>query len=301
MIERRVRRKEHFDGKTIFIRIDSMSQGNDENEQNRLFDHFQAEVPIVRSTGAFIDRWCVALEFTSFIFLSADSDRCVSPESISGFRHPIQSTVARTTRVLSTLLSVVAKSESHDKFKVTSTSVPYLAALVSVVEEVRTRCPVKNRSIIFSNASANASAAAANTGGGHASSHLPQSHSSTSIADIAGSTSLNISQGTFARRIKPWDPSYLDKTRKVSAASTIGHSRLLSIPPHARHYQSIDIENALPRMSTKPASTLVQLQPVKQSVPTIAVTPQILPESQPTTQVNRSDRREREGVRRRSF
>lgn len=63
----------------------------------------------------------------------------------------MQSTVVRTTRVLSTLLSVVAKSESHEKFKVTKTSVPYLAALVSVVEEVRTRCPVKNRPILMSN------------------------------------------------------------------------------------------------------------------------------------------------------
>lgn len=216
-----------------------------------------------------------------------------SLELISGFRHPMQSTVARTTRVLSTLLSIVAKSESHDKFKVTPTSVPYLAALVSVVEEVRTRCPVKHRSFIFSNSTSNTHVTQNHPTGtnpssaAHPLSHLPQSHSSTSIADIAGSTSLNIAQGNFVRRIKPWDPSYLDKTRKVSAVSTIGHSRLLSIPPHARHFQSIDIENALPRILTKPASTLVQLQQVKQSVPTISVTPQILPENQQTSQVHR--------------
>ena len=188
-------------------------------------------------------------------------------ESRLGFRHPIQSTVVRTTRVLSALLSIVAKSESHDKFKVTSTSAAYLAALVSVVEEVRTRCPVKNRS-------SNINAAASTTAR-----PLPQSHSSTSIADA---NSLSV----FTRRLKSWDPSYLEKTRKVGPLSGIGHSRLLSIPPHARHFQSVDIENAIPRILTKPASTLVQLQQVKQSViPTIAVTPQILPESQQIEQV----------------
>jgi hypothetical protein len=203
-----------------------------------------------------------------------------------GFRHPVQSTVVRTTRVLSTLLSIVAKSESHDKFKVTPTSIPYLAALVSVVEEIRTRCPVKNRSNFIppatttTNPSNVPSSSNVNT-----LSHLSQSHSSTSIADIAGSTSLNVQQGVFARRLKSWDLSYLDKTRKVGAASTINTSRLLSIPPYARYYQSMDIENAMPRILTKPASTLVQLPQVKQSVPTIAVTPQILPETQQSTQV----------------
>ncbi|CAF5138274.1 unnamed protein product, partial [Rotaria sp. Silwood1] len=35
---------------------------------------------------------------------------------------------------------------------------------------------------------------------------------------------------------------------------------------------------------TQPESTLVELQQVKQSVPTIAVTPQILPETQQTSE-----------------
>ncbi|CAF1129679.1 unnamed protein product [Rotaria sordida] len=206
---------------------------------------------------------------------------------IKGFRHPVQSTVVRTTRVLSNLLCITAKSESHDKFKVTPTSIPYLAALVSVVEEVRTRCPIKNRSNIFptSTNTNNLSSSNYSTTVVNPLSHLPQSHSSTSIADIAGSTSLNVQQGIFNRRLKSWDASYLDKTRKVSGVSTINSSRLLSIPPHARYYQSIDIENAIPRILTKPASTLVQLQQVKQSVPTIAVTPQILPETQQTSEV----------------
>ena len=78
----------------------------------------------------------------------------------------------------------------------------------------------------------------------------------------------------------------MDKSRKVGAISTINSARLVSIPPHARYYQSVDIENAIPRILTKPASTLVQLQQVKQSVPAISVAPQILLETQQTTPVS---------------
>ncbi len=180
-------------------------------------------------------------------------------------------------------MNIVAKSESHDKFKVTPTSIPYLAALVSVVEEIRTRCPVKNRSNVIPTATATATTTNIPSSNVNT---LSQSHSSTSIADIAGSTSLNVQQGVFARRLKSWDLTYLDKSRKVGGVSTINTSRLLSIAPHARYYQSMDIENAIPRILTKPASTLVQLQQVKRSAPTIAVTPQILPETQQSTQVS---------------
>lgn len=48
----------------------------------------------------------------------------------------MQNTVSRTIRLLTMLLGIVAKSEKRDKFQVTQTSVPYLAALVSVSEEV---------------------------------------------------------------------------------------------------------------------------------------------------------------------
>ena len=41
------------------------------------------------------------------------------------------------------IIGIVAKSEKRDKFQVTQTSVPYLAALVSVSEEVRCRCHLK--------------------------------------------------------------------------------------------------------------------------------------------------------------
>ena len=81
-------------------------------------------------------------------------------------------------------------------------------------------------------------------------SYLSQSHSSMSIADIAGSTSLNVQQGVATRRLKSWDSSYVDKTRKIgsSIVPTMSQSRLLPISLHTRYYPSGDIENAIPRI-----------------------------------------------------
>ena len=64
---------------------------------------------------------------------------------IKGYRHPSQATVTRTTRILSMLLSIVAKPHGRDKFEVTPHNVAYLAALVSVSEEVKLRCHVKHQ------------------------------------------------------------------------------------------------------------------------------------------------------------
>lgn len=63
---------------------------------------------------------------------------------IKGFRHPASSTVSRTTRVLGLLLDIVGKSGDKDKFAVTKDNIAYLAALVSVSDEVRSRCHVKH-------------------------------------------------------------------------------------------------------------------------------------------------------------
>ncbi|CAF4105521.1 unnamed protein product [Rotaria sordida] len=229
---------------------------------------------------------------------------------IKGFRHPVQSTVARTTRVLSALLSIVAKSESHDKFKVTPTSIPYLAALISVVEEVRTRCPVKHRPVIISS-TANSNSTNilplnySSISTIHSLSHLPQSYSTTSIADLSGtsssspsyvltnqtinSTLLNVQQSLYSRRQKSWDTSYIDRTRRIGGLLNVSGTRLLTVPSHVRHWHSFDIEHAVPRILTKPASTLVQLQQVKQVVPTISVTPQTTPETQQTPQISETN------------
>jgi neurofibromin 1 len=81
----------------------------------------------------------------------------------------------------------------------------------------------------------------------------------------------------------------MDKTRKVSGILTVSGTRLLTVQPHTRHWHSFDIEHAVPRILIKPASTLVQLQQVKRVVPTIAVTPQTVPETQQTSQITNSE------------
>ncbi|XP_067682311.1 neurofibromin-like isoform X6 [Haliotis asinina] len=64
---------------------------------------------------------------------------------LKGFRHPSPTTVSRTIRVLHQLLSITVKPSVRDKFEVTTQTVAYLAALVSVSEEVRSRCHLKHR------------------------------------------------------------------------------------------------------------------------------------------------------------
>ncbi|CAD6227786.1 GSCOCG00006244001-RA-CDS [Cotesia congregata] len=63
---------------------------------------------------------------------------------LKGYRHPTPTTVSRTSRVLTMLLAIVAKPFRRDKFEMTPESVAYLAALVSVSEEVRSRCHVRH-------------------------------------------------------------------------------------------------------------------------------------------------------------
>ncbi|XP_030756453.1 neurofibromin isoform X2 [Sitophilus oryzae] len=63
---------------------------------------------------------------------------------LKGYRHPTATTVSRTVRVLTMLLSIVAKPSRRDKFEVTPESVAYLTALIGYSEEVRSRCHVKH-------------------------------------------------------------------------------------------------------------------------------------------------------------
>ncbi|XP_069040597.1 neurofibromin isoform X4 [Lepisosteus oculatus] len=64
---------------------------------------------------------------------------------LKGYRHPSPTTVARTVRILHTLLALVGKHLNCDKFEVNTQSVAYLAALLTVSEEVRSRCSLKHR------------------------------------------------------------------------------------------------------------------------------------------------------------
>lgn len=64
---------------------------------------------------------------------------------LKGYRHPSPAIVARTVRILHTLLALVNKHRNCDKFEVNTQSVAYLAALLTVSEEVRSRCSLKHR------------------------------------------------------------------------------------------------------------------------------------------------------------
>uniref|UniRef100_A0A672NDK3 Neurofibromin 1 n=1 Tax=Sinocyclocheilus grahami TaxID=75366 RepID=A0A672NDK3_SINGR len=68
---------------------------------------------------------------------------------LKGFRHPSPTTVARTIRILHILLALVGKHLNCDKFEVNTESVAYLAALLPVSEEVRSRCSLKHRKLLL--------------------------------------------------------------------------------------------------------------------------------------------------------
>ncbi|XP_025089019.1 neurofibromin-like isoform X4 [Pomacea canaliculata] len=92
---------------------------------------------------------------------------------LKGFRHPSPTTVSRTIRVLHHLLTITVKPTNRDKFEVTTETVAYLAALVSVSEEVRSRCHLKHRTAPYIN---------------------PDSPSSESLnSDLASGSGVNIS------------------------------------------------------------------------------------------------------------
>ncbi|CAH2003701.1 unnamed protein product [Acanthoscelides obtectus] len=63
---------------------------------------------------------------------------------LKGYRHPTPTTVSRTIRILTMLLSIVARPQRRDKFEVTLDSVAYLTALVGYSDEVRSRCHIKH-------------------------------------------------------------------------------------------------------------------------------------------------------------
>lgn len=51
----------------------------------------------------------------------------------AGYRHPSPTTVARTVRILHTLLSLISKHLKCDKFEVNTQSVAYLAGMLTVL------------------------------------------------------------------------------------------------------------------------------------------------------------------------
>lgn len=52
---------------------------------------------------------------------------------LKGYRHPTPNSVSRTTRILTSLLGIVAKPQKKDKFEVTQENVAYLAGKFSIL------------------------------------------------------------------------------------------------------------------------------------------------------------------------
>ena len=120
---------------------------------------------------------------------------------IKGFRHTVQNTVARTIRLLNMILCIFAKSEKRDKFQVTQTSAPYLAALISVSEEVRCRCHLKYKNLSKKILTTNPSSSTCN-------SSLTQSLSNNSLIDEQSSFNNNTSHVltlSQTKRQRSWD------------------------------------------------------------------------------------------------
>ncbi|XP_015607506.1 neurofibromin isoform X2 [Cephus cinctus] len=143
---------------------------------------------------------------------------------LKGYRHPTPTTVTRTARVLTMLLAIVAKPLRRDKFEVTPESVAYLAALVSVSEEVRSRCHIR-----------------------HSLSRNVTESGSTDFLDTLVSHNADISgnmTNPANRRQKSWD--LLDQSAITQARQQKQHT------PHQRSFSVPTTKEAKPNDDTEP-------------------------------------------------
>ncbi|XP_075993756.1 neurofibromin isoform X2 [Genypterus blacodes] len=88
---------------------------------------------------------CKQMDHFVGLNFSANFNFALVGHLLKGYRHPSPTTVARTVRILHTLLALISKPLKCDKFEVNTHSVAYLAALLTVSEEVRSRCSLKHR------------------------------------------------------------------------------------------------------------------------------------------------------------
>ncbi|XP_041660852.1 neurofibromin isoform X2 [Cheilinus undulatus] len=88
---------------------------------------------------------CKQMDHFVGLNFSANFNFALVGHLLKGYRHPSATTVARTVRILHTLLALISKHLKCDKFEVNTHSVAYLAALLTVSEEVRSRCSLKHR------------------------------------------------------------------------------------------------------------------------------------------------------------
>ena len=112
-------------------------------ESHGNFDHEPIDV-VMMSTREALEWYFKQQDHSVGLSFKSNFHFALVGHLIKGFRHPSPVTISRTTRVLSTLLDIVGKCQGKDKYEVTKNNVAYLAALVSVSEEVRSRCRVKH-------------------------------------------------------------------------------------------------------------------------------------------------------------
>ncbi|KAG1714683.1 Neurofibromin [Nymphon striatum] len=114
------------------------------NSQGYFEEHTLEE--IVMSTREPLEWHFKQLDHSVGLSFKANFHFALVGHLLKGFRHHTQTTTSRTSRVLNMLLGIASKPYKRDKFEVTPESVPYLAALVSVSEEVRSRCHLRHSS-----------------------------------------------------------------------------------------------------------------------------------------------------------
>ncbi|CAL8098834.1 unnamed protein product [Calicophoron daubneyi] len=107
-------------------------------DQHGTFDHESLKTVMMRCREPFILQ-CKQMDHAVGLSFRDSFQFALVGHLLKGFRHPSAKTVARTIRVLNTLLGIVAKPQNRDKYQVTHDSVAYLAALLPVSEEVRKR------------------------------------------------------------------------------------------------------------------------------------------------------------------
>ncbi|XP_071038330.1 neurofibromin isoform X2 [Parasteatoda tepidariorum] len=190
---------------------------------------------------------------------------------IKGFRHPTPTTVSRTTRVLNTILGIVAKPHKRDKFQVTPESVAYLAALVSVSEEVRSRCHLKHRitRVISESPSAEAFATElhptvltqVSTSPSNPSPPTPSPSSNSAQTSPHGPPPANCIQQTLPvtpvnRRHKSWDT--LDQNALFQAKQNKQSPVQQPQPKENKFWRSLDIDAQIlrPRFKTQRSSSM---------------------------------------------
>ena len=199
---------------------------------------------------------------------------------LKGFRHPVTNTVSRTIRVLNMLLSIVAKSSKRDKFEVTPQSVPLLAALVSVSEEVRSRCHLKHRISPHLSESASSDSLSADLISHHG---PPQAISPGSHPHLVGVISPGMPPAGMVI-LPPMPPSV-----EASGGMVLSASTPIPTPRKQKSWETLD-QNAMSQARQQKNTQLSQVQEnlIQQQSPKVWRSLDLEPHQRPPFKTQRS-------------